>query len=103
MQDHRKRQKSNLRQRYDAVVLGIRDRWPPGAVVPETAVRTLMDGLDVHMSDYRTQDKNLGRLCSGSVFGDAVLERVSRDMYRVLPRKQMTIEDRCRIVELMQK
>jgi hypothetical protein len=103
MAKHRKRQESNLRQRYNIVANAIRKTWPAGAIIPVTAIRLLMERLDVHMCDERTQNKNLARLMNGQVFGDAVLERVEGGKLKVLAKTQLSIEDRCMIVELIQQ
>ncbi len=97
------RQKSNLRERYETVANAIRKTWPAEAIIPVSAIRLLMERLDVHMCDERTQNKNLNRLMSSQVFGDAVLERVDSGKMKVLSRTQLTIEDRCTIVELVQQ
>ena len=97
------RQKSNLRERYEIVANTIRKTWPAGAIIPVSAIRLLMERLDVHMCDERTQNKNLNRLMSSQVFGDAVLERFDGGRLKVLARTQLTIEDRCMIVELVQR
>jgi len=99
----RNRQESDTKQRYQAIVQGIRKRWPVGILVPIKVLRRLMVFLDLRMADTRTQDRFLGWLEDDQVFGEAVIERASKDMVRILPPAQLPIEEHCRIAELKQK
>jgi hypothetical protein len=86
------RSKSNLRERYDIVANAIRTMWPAGAIIPVSAIRLMMENLDIYMCDERTQNKNLNRLLSNRVFGDAVLERVEGGKLKVLARAQLSTD-----------
>jgi hypothetical protein len=51
-----------------------------------------MENLDIYMCDERTQNKNLNRLLSNRVFGDAVLERVEGGKLKVLARVPLSTD-----------
>jgi hypothetical protein len=89
---HRKRRESDLRKRYNIIANAIQKTWPAGAIIPVSAIRLMMEGLDIQMCDERTQDKNLNRLLSNRVFGDAVLERVEGGKLMVLARAPLSTD-----------
>ena len=101
MAKHRKRRESDLRKRYNIIANAIQITWPAGAIIPVSAIRLMMESLDIQMCDERTQDKNLNRLLSRRVFGCAVLERVEGGRLKVLAGAPLSPEDKRKIVELM--